>query len=106
MNKYVNMRSISNIKARMKIAMFYFLDIVCLFLTFILGQYIQDVIQFKFGLYVTFQITNLLLCLVLCLPSPNNPNRNNFSVFFLYMMKDKRQFLSSDFKFIKRMRKG
>ena len=100
------MRTISDIKARMKMAMFYFMDVVALALTYLVGDKLQDMIQFRFPMYVLFQVVNLGVCLFLCLPARSNPTRNNASALFLFFTRDKRQFLSQDYLFIKRKGKG
>lgn len=105
MDRYRQMRTITSIRARIKLAVFYLMDIASLFGTFFLGDYLQTkVFEFSFPIYVLFQVTNLLVCLYLCLPSLNNPNRNNFSILLLYVTRDKRKYLSNDFKFI--LKKG
>lgn len=100
MDHYHNMRTITNIRARIKLAVFYLMDIACLAGTYFIGDYLQKFFQFSFPIYVLFQATNLLLCLYFCLPSLNNPNRNNFSILLLYLTRDRRKYLSNDFKFI------
>lgn len=102
MDNYKNMRTITSIRARVKIAVFYVMDIACLGATYFAGDYLQKYIQFAPKIYILFQITNLLVCLYMCLPSLNNPNRNNFSVLMLFLFRDKRHFLSNDFLFIKK----
>lgn len=105
MGHYRNMRTITSIRARIKLAVFYLMDIVSLFGTYFVGDYLQNkLFQFSFPIYLLFQVTNLLLCFYLCLPSLNNPNRNNFSVLVLFVTRDKRKYLSNDFKFI--LKKG
>lgn len=102
MGKYTNMRTISDLKAQIKIAAFYFIDLVFLVGTFMLGQYLQQKIGFKTGTYILFQAVNLSLCFYLCMPSFSNKTRNNFSLILLFLRRDQRQFLSHDFKFIKK----
>lgn len=97
MNNYSNLRIPRDIKAQVKLSIFYLIDIMIIGGLFVLCQSFQQSAQFTLGNYIFLQVVTLSFGLFLCAKPASCPEKRNFQVILQLFMSDKRKYVSEDY---------
>ncbi|MDT1958973.1 DUF5592 family protein [Carnobacterium divergens] len=97
MNDYSNLKIPRDIKAQVKLYMFYLVDIMVVVGLIYGGYMFQNMVQFTLGHYAMLQVTNFSLGIFLCAKPSSCPEKRNIQVIMQLLMKDQRKYVTEDY---------
>lgn len=97
MNDYSNLKIPRDIKAQVKLYMFYLVDILLVIFLLYVGYMFQNTVQFTVGYFALLQVTNFSLGIFLCAKPASCPEKRNIQVIMQLLMKDQRKYVTEDY---------
>lgn len=97
MGNYNNLRIPRNIKAQIKLYLFFFVDIMIVAGFMLLGYYAQQIFQFTAPVFGVLMVTNLIFGIYLCMKPAACPDKRNFQVILQLLAMDTRRYITQHY---------
>ncbi|WP_317913199.1 DUF5592 family protein [Carnobacterium maltaromaticum] len=97
MGNYNNLRIPRNIKAQIKLYLFFFVDIMIVAGFLLLGYYAQQIFQFTAPVFGVLMVTNLIFGIYLCMKPAACPDKRNFQVILQLLAMDTRKYITQHY---------
>lgn len=97
MGNYNNLRIPRNIKAQIKLYMFFFVDIMIVVGFVLLGYYAQQIVKFTAPVFGLMMATNLIFGIYLCMKPAACPDKRNFQVILQLLVMDTRKYITQHY---------
>lgn len=97
MGNYNDLKIPRNIKAQIKLYLFFFVDIMVVAGLLLGGWYMQGLLNFTAVNFILFQLANLIFGIFLCMKPAACPDKRNSQVILQLLFMDKRKYLAQHY---------